>query len=286
MLIIVHPGQAHRDDFLACAVALAVNDGMNQDIRIHRREPTEDELRDPNVMVLDVGGDFNPDILNFDHHQFERDHEPACALSLYAPTIDIGGINLDDALKMQKWYRPTVVLDSKGPFALANSMDTNSDNIFALMSPVEEALLDAFTCNTVIARDSNTPLYLMLYTVGRRIVDNAISLARRVQELNDEAKLIHCNDVPGIYLESDDLTGINEWREKRCPGTAFSVTYDDRGTGLTLYRFDDDTRIDFSKIADDDRVAFSHPGGFIAKTVDKLDLDAIHDLVSLALNTD
>ena len=50
--IITHPGGAHKDDFLACSVLLHDNP-----VSIFRREPTESDLADQSIAVLDVGGE-------------------------------------------------------------------------------------------------------------------------------------------------------------------------------------------------------------------------------------
>ena len=76
-LIVTHPGGAHKDDFLACCLLAHLHG-----VPIERREPTASDLADPLICVVDVGGDHNPDLNNFDHHQFPRDADPLCAFSL------------------------------------------------------------------------------------------------------------------------------------------------------------------------------------------------------------
>ena len=56
--IITHPGGAHKDDFLACAVLL-----KNNPVSIYRREPTKDDLKNNSIAVLDVGGVYEPGVL-------------------------------------------------------------------------------------------------------------------------------------------------------------------------------------------------------------------------------
>ena len=80
--IITHPGGAHKDDFLACSVLLS-----NHPVSIFRRDPTEQELEDPEVAVVDIGHQHDPKLNNFDHHQLPRDHEPTCALSWFCKSL-------------------------------------------------------------------------------------------------------------------------------------------------------------------------------------------------------
>lgn len=63
--MVVHPGVFHADE--VCAVAWLRIVGVSTPVE--RRVPSADEMADPNVMVVDVGGQHEPKLLNFDHHQ-------------------------------------------------------------------------------------------------------------------------------------------------------------------------------------------------------------------------
>ena len=78
--IITHGGPAHRDELLSVAIVMATEEGIEC---VCRREPSKAELGDPEILVLDVGGQHSPAMNNFDHHQLGREGVPACALSLY-----------------------------------------------------------------------------------------------------------------------------------------------------------------------------------------------------------
>ncbi|MEM6821799.1 MAG: MYG1 family protein, partial [Verrucomicrobiota bacterium] len=75
--IVTHPGSAHKDDFLACSLLISLHD-----VPIERRLPSDRELTNPEVCLIDIGHEHKPELLNFDHHQFPRDHVPTCSLSL------------------------------------------------------------------------------------------------------------------------------------------------------------------------------------------------------------
>ncbi len=75
--IVTHPGGAHKDELLATCVLIA-----KHGCAIARRNPTDADLSDPTVAVLDVGGSHDPALNNFDHHHFPREHAPTCTLSL------------------------------------------------------------------------------------------------------------------------------------------------------------------------------------------------------------
>ena len=73
--IVSHPGSAHKDDFLSVSVLLAT---LKQ-AEVFRREPTEEDLNDPDTYVVDVGLELTPERHNFDHHQ---DRSLPCAFHL------------------------------------------------------------------------------------------------------------------------------------------------------------------------------------------------------------
>jgi uncharacterized UPF0160 family protein len=56
--ILAHPGGAHKDDLLAARSGAP----------IVRRVPTPEELDDPGVAVVDIGGVHDPARSNSDHH--------------------------------------------------------------------------------------------------------------------------------------------------------------------------------------------------------------------------
>jgi len=65
-----------------------------------------------------------------------------------------------------------------------------------------------------------------------------------------------------------DLTGLETWCQQRSVGIAVTVTIDNRGDGLTLYRRHDHPQVDFSRLEDHEAISFAHKNGFVAKTKD------------------
>ena len=60
--IITHPGGAHKDDFLACSVLLTL-----APVPIERAAPSDEDLEDASVAVVDIGHRHEAERLNFDH---------------------------------------------------------------------------------------------------------------------------------------------------------------------------------------------------------------------------
>jgi len=261
MKIITHPGQSHRDEFLACCLLIA----EHGNIHIARRDPTEDELTCDQTYVIDVGGQYSQDLLNFDHHHFPRESPPNCALSMVMRHLGI----YSSSTAIFPWLTPTEILDCKGPIALANWAGTDRDSLMGLMSPVESQMLQVFSryesidpsdCIHIMMGYIGTGILTYLNAVGTRLELLEQSLSFRVGELLciDTRHIVSGKDDPALGLEIFCKTRLTD-------EPAVTVTSDDRGNGFTLFRRNDNPKIDFSRIKDEPDVVFAHTNGFIAK---------------------
>jgi len=133
--ILTHPGSAHKDDLLACCLLVA-----RHEIPVWRREPLEEDLADPGIVVVDVGGEHEPLRSNFDHHQFPRDHEPICALSLVLKNMGL----YEDARSFCEWLEPAEWFDTRGPFQTAEWLGVERAVMNKLNSPIDITLLRRF----------------------------------------------------------------------------------------------------------------------------------------------
>lgn len=259
--IVTHPGSAHADELWAIACVLTAHGMSPKEVVVYRREPTEDELEDPEVWVLDVGGRHEPEKHNFDHHQFERGTKE-CAFSLVAKYLKADGAELTfhDLLHDAPWYKSVIMLDSLGPMALAKELGLQKLPI-ELMSGLESGLI------TVIDNTSTVePTVVLAFCVAfARKVEQACTLREALDNIEGKAKLIDIEGIRVIAYDGDQF-GIAAFRDRKYPEIAVSVTRDDRGPGWSLYRFDDHPSVDFSRIAGEQGVSFAHKGGFIAKT--------------------
>lgn len=306
--IITHGGKAHLDDVFACALALVnrawggmengraatMEDALAdacEGVVVLRRDPTEDELADPHVLVLDVGGRYEPDLGNFDHHQLPKGTKES-AMSLFAASIGLpnGDFNgaeryepgadeyptdslasfLEDAFP---WFRVRIALDACGPFAVAKENGVEWDTVAKFLGPLEGVVLGTFENAEPETRvDVVRPLAEMIlrrHAAWERVAaevkydrpwwsDDKFTIADFTK--TDPADAKACSDMFTRYVN-----GV-------------AVFHDDRGDGLTLLRLRDDPRIDFTRVKDDPEVAFCHAGGFIVKTRTK-DLDKAWRLI-------
>ena len=163
--IITHSGQAHVDDFLSCCVLAYVNEFEGT---IWRREPTVEEIYDPEVAVIDIGGIHNPAKLNFDHHHFSEDQEPTCSLSLVLDHIGI----YQNALKHLPWLHTVEWFDSRGPTKTAEYLKINTAVIKSLSNPISQAVMSWFSeCGYVdLANHSQDLMSNLMYWLGEEIL--------------------------------------------------------------------------------------------------------------------
>ena len=270
--IITHPGGAHKDDFLACAVLLFQNQ-----VSIFRREPLESDLLDSSIAVLDVGGEHAPERLVFDHHQFPRDHVPTCALSLVLQYLGI----YEDAREFCPWLEVAEWFDCRGPKDTAEWLDMDRDTLAKLNSPLDITLLKNFAAQT--EHHPGEPVWEVMRMIGRDLVEFITNLRSKLNEVSqftevwnlkkdkDEFKVLFLPRISSLPEGASDVLGY----QVRALGLEEEIiavlSPDSRGQGYGMRRFNDDARMDFSKVEGEADVHFAHARGFIAKTsaVDK-----------------
>ena len=303
MKIITHGGNAHLDDFTACAMALvnwawdfqeyAATEGQTvpltaslddacESVIIERRDPTSDELEDPEILVLDVGGVYDPARRDFDHHQLPRGTKES-AMSLFAASIGLpnGGFNgteqyepgsdkypadslasfFEDAFP---WFRTRVSVDACGPFATAKDVGVEWDTIAKFLGPLEDVILKTFENTTPKDR------VYVVKPLAEMILRKHAAWEQVIPHVNYYRPWWSNN---GFTVA--DFTAANPEETEACSDmitkyvTGVAIFHDNRGPGLTLLRLHDDPRIDFTKVKDDKEVAFAHAGGFVVKTKSK-----------------
>jgi len=261
--VIVHSGEAHRDEFLS--LGLAVHAGLiTETTPIERRDPTDAELDDPDVLVLDVGGRLDVWRSNYDHHQLARGTEE-CTLSLLGQSMSVRGqtYTYHELLADQLWYRATIVLDSLGPFELAKRAGLKKLPA-ETWSPVESAMLSMFE------QDPQLGLQVAAGVVTQ-LVGAAIKAKQQVEEI---CRVAEDHDVEGLQvvrIPLKDAEFFEDYLRLRNQNPAVLVFNDNRGQGFCLYRRNDHPKVDFSRIETNPAVTFAHKGGFIAKTQSLLD---------------
>jgi hypothetical protein len=274
--VVTHGGKAHRDEFLSIGLLLhaAIIDPGTP---IYRREPTSDELADPNVIVLDVGGDYDVELNNWDHHQMEN--SLVCTLSLLADHCvipKIGDITYSDLFEEFAWYEVTVAMDALGSAGL--SRVTKHERFpEEFKSPVEASILD------MMSREPQVSTFVkdVAYETINLQVQASTKLVRRLKELKD-ADFWSEGGIHVIQFDGDSF-GIPQYRRKYEPHLNVAITRNNRvdTEGWALYRYNKGC-VDFSLLKDDPRVLFIHPEGYLATTDKKYGRSELRDLLTKA----
>jgi len=265
--ILTHSGGAHKDDVLAVCV-LAARHGAP----VVRREPTPEELDDPSVAIVDVGGVHDPARSNFDHHHFSREHAPTCALSLVLDSLGL----YDDALRFCDWLPTAEWFDSRGPTKTAEWLGVPRRAISQLNSPVDMTLLRRFS--QVQELEPKEPLYLFMQMVGEDLLahlrlarERLDFVAERVERwsIPCEGEHIEVLFLPRSEPEADEPSAMvaGYVRASNLEAEIAAIVYPDRrGSGYGISRFEDHPGLDFSRVEDQEDVHFAHKSGFMCKT--------------------
>ncbi len=280
--IITHPGGAHKDDFLACSVLLALHP-----VAILRREPSAEDLADARVAVVDVGHLHEPVSHNFDHHQFPRGGKPTCALSLVLQHIGV----YEDALEFCDWLEPAEWFDCRGPVATAEWMGVERDAMNRLNSPIDVTLLRRFALKAEM--QAGDPLWEVMRMIGEDLLNYINNLRERLNFISAHAEVwdmeVDHSEFQVFFMPRTDplpgepSMGLGRYIESHgLEGSVVAMVYPDRrGEGYGLSRFNDDLRMNFCRIEGEPDVHFTHKQGFVAK-VSATDPERLRRLVAAA----
>ena len=278
-LILTHPGGAHKDELLACALLVAVHR-----VPVVRREPTPDDLADPATAVVDVGGEHAPERHNFDHHQFPADHPPVCALSLVLQHLGV----YEDAREFCDWLEPAEWFDTRGPNVTAKWLGVDRDTMNKLNSPIDVTVLRRFAKAKRL--EPGEPLWEILGYIGQDLLDYLRELRSRLDFIAQHAEIWNVGDHEVLFLPrtdpvpDDPSASIGRYLESIGKGSAVAALIypDRRGSGYGLSRHNDDPRYDFTRIEKEPDVHFAHARGFVAKTSTS-GIPRVKELLALAM---
>lgn len=235
---------------------------------IVRREPAPEELNDPAIAVVYVGGEHAPERSNFDHHQFPADHPPVCALSLVLQHLGI----YEDARQFCDWLEAAEWFDARGPNVTAKMLGVDRETMGKLNSPIDVTLLRRFAKTKRL--EPGEPLWEMLSYIGEDLIAYVRDLRARIDFIARHAQTWTAGGHEIVFLPrteevpDEPSTAIERYVESigRDVQTAALVYPDRRNTGYGLSRHNDDPRYDFTRMANEPDVHFAHARGFVAKT--------------------
>ncbi len=262
--ILTHPGGAHKDDFLACCLLLATSPAP-----IVRRDPTEGELDDPSFCVVDIGGRHEPHLMNFDHHQLPRDHKPTCSVSLVLQWLGV----YNDAKRFCEWLEPTEWFDCRGPVKTADWLGVDREVLNKLNSPIDVTVLRRFAYSEFLG--PGDIIWELMKMIGEDLLNYIRSLRERLEYLMTSCEIWEIDAVSKIvvlpkaeHMPSEPSLGMGRFVEMNnlCDQVIALVYPDRRGDGYALSRYNDCSKLDFSRLECEGDVLFCHTQGFLAKT--------------------
>lgn len=280
--IVTHPGGAHKDDLLAVCVLIA-----RYGAPVLRQDPSEEQLADPEVAIVDIGASHDPERMNFDHHHFPRDHQPTCALSLVLESMGL----YEDALQFCDWLETAEWFDSRGPNQTATWLGVPRRAISQLNSPIDITLLRRFAQSDRL--DPGETLYEYMRLVGEDLLEHLRSARERLDfvarhaehwklPLGDET--IEVIFLPRVDPLPEEPSGAvaSYIRSEGLENSIAALVYPDRrGSGYGIARYEDHPRMDFSAVGSEPDVRFAHKTGFMCKT-EATDPDRLKELVQQA----
>jgi hypothetical protein len=261
-LIITHAGSAHFDEVTAISLILASHG--DADFQIERRRPLPAELEDASVWVVDVGGFYEPEKLNFDHHQ-SRD----CPASFVMIAEHLGLLN---TLSILPWWSFKDSVDRIGPVKSSQIFQAGDDLVNR--NPVEDWLTTRFASEP----QSSLPL---LKAFGTHIIENAHILKKQIDFWKASRRFV----IKGVKVaigETYESFGLEEFRRLAEDPPDIIISLDRLSNGWRLYRYEG-APVDFSLLSNCSEIEFTHMSGFLAKTKMRLPIDKLITLISKAI---
>ncbi len=262
-LIVTHNGNAHFDEFLAVSLILAVKEEIH--FYIERREPSTQELDDPDIYVVDIGGRHEPERKNFDHHQ---DLNIPASFVLLADYLHVSHF-----LSHSPWWQFKDKIDRRGGFRVAK--DFGLESLDALHSPLETFMLKQFAQSPISA-------YQHMKMFARDLIEHGRKLEQQI-EFWKSCQMIQIKDKRVAVGMTEETGGSLPFFDTLSAPPHIRVNYDSRGEGWSLSTIRDAEGVDFARLANHPEIKFAHKNGFIAKTYRRLPLDKVFQLVEQAI---
>lgn len=287
--IVTHSGTAHRDEFLACCAVLFHEYATNRITpSVERRLALPDDLDNPGTYVIDTGGVWVPDMLNFDHHQPDHRLEERCALDLLLEFLVPEKV-LCGFADSSDWLKLTAVQDTKGSAEAARFLGVTTRTYSATRSPVERAMLKWFSGATDVHPDS--PLHHAMREIGRGMLKGVDDVMEQLEALEGIPGPV---DVCGIRLWDirgawgpDDRYGfsvVNKMAGKLRADVV--VGHNSRHRQVGLYRQDwSASKVDLSRISSHPKHLSSHQSGFYAVVSRDIRDFELLEMIRIATNT-
>jgi hypothetical protein len=271
--IVTHPGNAHKDDFIAVSILLAILG----EATVCRREATADDLAESNTYVVDVGMELNPERHNFDHHQ---DRSLPCAFHLLMKHLG----HHDKALKVYGWYTHMSMMDVRGAQSVAEHLGVDIEVLFASSSPIDGFILSRFSA--VESMQAGDLIYELMRDFGQDFLAMMDKKVERLALLEEQTEIVPVGDFKVLVSRIADNPKLSMelyLRRANDPAIVVAIFPSNRGAGWELLRLGNNPQVDFRLVAADPQIRFVHFNGFMAKTRRQMPLVEVLPLVTTAI---
>lgn len=285
--IVTHNGKAHRDEYLACCVIMFHAYRNGQLSYIERRMVGENDLQCPNTWVVDTGGRWDEDGLNFDHHQDDPAVAGLCAFDLVMMKI-MGRRNCDTYRACSPWMKLTAVHDTSGTSSAAGAFGMDIKAYLATRSPIEKAMLSAFAETNIV--HSESPLAYVMRETGRMVLLEAEEITADIPDkiLLAPPPFYHAGvkvwDIRCAWGDDDHVSMalVNQAASVRSVDVV--VGKNNRTGGVGVYRTAwASKKLDLSHIKEMPGVKFVHKNGFYAVITNEVSDTNISEMIKIAV---
>jgi len=248
--VITHDTAFHADDVIAVALLRCAKYEFEL-IRTRNSQILSEAVADDNTLVLDVGGVYDPESLNFDHHQ-DMNLRSAAGL-------------VYDHFKDEIVPEEAQVYVSRFISSI-DAMDTNRDNIFALWDTMPRGfrntsgIIGGFNRDVTDAALQDSQ-FLKAVDFSVEILQNEIYKA--IKKAKSEAEYVNRHILENNVAVFDLFSTV--WKEKK--EHTFAVL--PHANGWQLQSIDTTLAKIPENVADLDGFVFRHASGFMAVVKNK-----------------
>lgn len=276
--IVTHPGRAHLDDLLGVALGLA-GCTWQQTVTVYRREPTPEELDDPSVLVLDIGKRYEPECLNFDHHQ---DTTLSASFVLLLNHFGIEPI----FRVVHPWVGFASDADTQGPITAGLRQGISDTAALARVStdPCRLYMLAQFEAFTQLS----SPFAYELFHFGSFLLQNVEDYKTAQSAVDRFSTVVTVGGLSFLFFPDENIPMLEVILNRLCRANAYAgwITAARRNPGWRLMRVDDHPHVNFYRINGHPKVAFAHKGGFVAELNTRVDIPELTSLLRQCIMPD
>lgn len=252
MKIVTHNSRAHLDDFLACCILV-----YQTRYDIERKSfPTDEDLLDPEIFVVDFGKQYNPILKNFDHHQITGG-------SVCAFTQILEYYNIRD-YKALPWIKFVEEYDHNGP---VNAMKlVGGGSMDMIFSPIQETLIKEFSNEKCI--EGFSVLSKLMNAIGKTIFEEYDNYYSTLNELSNSVKVLEIEGFTVIDYTNcninNDSSAIALKHFENDHNIEIILNKNERGSAkLRMIRRSSNVNFNLAKEVKECNISFIHQSGFL-----------------------